>query len=238
MQALILAGGKGSRLLPYTKIIPKPLMPIGEMPILEIILRQLKNSGFDNVILAVNYLSQMFELFFQNGEKIGMTIDYSYESKPLGTAGPIANAFNLLEDDFLVMNGDILTSLDFKVFFEEHLQSKAAASIATSKRNIEIDFGVIHSNKDNSLINYEEKPNLEYMVSMGINVLKKDKISKYLNKDVYLDIPDLMKMILQDEPSSIKCLPQECEWLDMGRIDDYSLALEKFEENKSLYLKE
>ena len=238
MQALILAGGKGSRLLPYTKIIPKPLMPIGEMPILEIILRQLKNSGFDNVILAVNYLSQMFELFFQNGEKIGMTIDYSYESKPLGTAGPIANAFNLLEDDFLVMNGDILTSLDFKVFFEEHLQSKAAASIATSKRNIEIDFGVIHSNKDNSLINYEEKPNLEYMVSMGINVLKKDKISKYLNKDVYLDIPDLMKMILQDEPSSIKCLPQECEWLDMGRIDDYSLALEKFEENKTLYLKE
>ena len=188
--------------------------------------------------MAVNYLSQMFELFFQNGEKIGMTIDYSYESKPLGTAGPIANAFNLLEDDFLVMNGDILTSLDFKVFFEEHLQSKAAASIATSKRNIEIDFGVIHSNKDNSLINYEEKPNLEYMVSMGINVLKKDKISKYLNKDVYLDIPDLMKMILQDEPSSIKCLPQECEWLDMGRIDDYSLALEKFEENKSLYLKE
>lgn len=238
MQALILAGGKGSRLLPYTKIIPKPLMPIGEMPILEIILRQLKNSGFDNVILAVNYLSQMFELFFQNGEKIGMTIDYSYESKPLGTAGPIANAFNLLEDDFLVMNGDILTSLDFKVFFEEHLQSKAAASIATSKRNIEIDFGVIHSNKENSLIKYEEKPNLEYMVSMGINVLKKDKISKYLNKDVYLDIPDLMKMILQDEPSSIKCLPQECEWLDMGRIDDYSLALEKFEENKSLYLKE
>ena len=118
MQALILAGGKGSRLLPYTKIIPKPLMPIGEMPILEIILRQLKNSGFDNVILAVNYLSQMFELFFQNGEKIGMAIDYSYESKPLGTAGPIANAFNLLEDDFLVMNGDILTSLDFKVFLK------------------------------------------------------------------------------------------------------------------------
>ena len=93
-------------------------MPIGEMPILEIILRQLKNSGFDNVILAVNYLSQMFELFFQNGEKIGMAIDYSYESKPLGTAGPIANAFNLLEDDFLVMNGDILTSLDFKVFLK------------------------------------------------------------------------------------------------------------------------
>jgi NDP-sugar pyrophosphorylase family protein len=238
MQALILAGGKGSRLLPYTKIIPKPLMPIGEMPILEIILRQLKNSGFDNVILAVNYLSQMFELFFQNGEKIGMTIDYSYESKPLGTAGPIANAFNLLEDDFLVMNGDILTSLDFKFFFEEHLQSKATASIATSKRNVEIDFGVIHSNDDNSLIKYEEKPNLEYMVSMGINVLKKDKISKYLNKDVYLDIPDLMKMILQDEPSSIKCLPQDCEWLDMGRIDDYSSAIEKFEENKSIYLKD
>ena len=238
MQALILAGGKGSRLLPYTKIIPKPLMPIGEMPILEIILRQLKNSGFDNVILAVNYLSQMFELFFQNGEKIGMTIDYSYESKPLGTAGPIAIAFNLLEDDFLVMNGDILTSLDFKVFFEEHLQSKATASIATSKRNVEVDFGVIHSNKDKSLIKYEEKPNLEYMVSMGINVLKKDKISKYLNKDVYLDIPDLMKMILQDEPSSIKCLPQDCEWLDMGRIDDYSSAIEKFEENKSLYLKD
>ena len=238
MQALILAGGKGSRLLPYTKVIPKPLMPIGEMPILEIILRQLKNSGFDNVILAVNYLSQMFELFFQKGEKIGLTIDYSYESKPLGTAGPIANGFNLLEDDFLVMNGDILTSLDFKFFFEEHISSKASASIATSRRKVEIDYGVIHSNENKNLIEYEEKPNLEYMVSMGINVFKKNKISQYLKKDVYLDIPDLMKMIQENEPDSIKCLPQDCEWLDMGRIDDYSLAVENFEKNKSLYLKD
>ena len=238
MQALILAGGKGSRLLPYTKVIPKPLMPIGEMPILEIILRQLKNSGFDSVILAVNYMSQMFELFFQKGEKIGITIEYSYESKPLGTAGPIANAFNLLEDDFLVMNGDILTSLDYKEFYEEHTSSKVSASIATSERKVEINYGVIHSDQDKNLIQYEEKPNLKYMVSMGINVLNKNKISKFLKKDVYLDIPDLMKMIQKDDPHSVKCLPQNCEWLDMGRIDDYSSAVEKFEKNRSSYLKD
>ena len=163
MQALILAGGKGSRLLPYTKVIPKPLMPIGEMPILEIILRQLKNSGFDSVILAVNYMSQMFELFFQKGEKIGITIEYSYESKPLGTAGPIANAFNLLEDDFLVMNGDILTSLDYKEFYEEHTSSNVSASIATSERKVEINYGVIHSDQDKNLIQYEENLQVQFL---------------------------------------------------------------------------
>ena len=123
MQALILAGGKGTRLLPYTAVLPKPLMPIGDMPILEIILRQLKNAGFTSVILAVNYLSHMFELFFQDGKKFGIDIQYSFEDRPLGTAGPIANAIELLQDDFLVMNGDLLTTLDYRQLFNHHLES-------------------------------------------------------------------------------------------------------------------
>lgn len=238
MQALILAGGKGTRLLPYTAVLPKPLMPIGDMPILEIILRQLKNSGFTSVILAVNYLSHMFELFFQDGEKLGLDIKYSFEDKPLGTAGPIANAIDLLQEDFLVMNGDLLTTLNYQKLFDNHINSDSSATIAVHKRTVNIDYGVVNYNSDNSLVGYDEKPSLDFDVSMGINVLKKSSIISLIEKDKYLDIPDLMMKISKKNPKSVSCYKEKCEWLDMGRIDDYSVATELFEENRFLYLGE
>jgi NDP-sugar pyrophosphorylase family protein len=125
MQAIILAGGRGTRLRPYTTILPKPLMPIGDMPILEIILRQLKAARINRVILAVGYMSQIFESFFQKGERYGLSIEYSLEEKPLGTAGPLALAFDRLDENFLVMNGDLLTTFSFKNLFAHHLQKKS-----------------------------------------------------------------------------------------------------------------
>jgi len=209
MQALILAGGKGTRLLPYTAVLPKPLMPIGEMPILEIILRQLKSQGFTSVILAVNYLSHMFELFFQEGEKIGIKIDYSYEDKPLGTAGPIANAMSLLEDNFLVMNGDLLTTLNYKNLYESHISNNVCATIAVHQRTVNIDYGVVNYSNKNRLIGYDEKPTLNYDVSMGVNVLKKSSIESIVKKGSYLDIPDLMMKISQRDKDSVFCFKEE-----------------------------
>ncbi len=236
MQALILAGGKGTRLLPYTTVLPKPLMPIGDMPILEIILRQLKNSGFTSVILAVNYLSHMFELFFQDGNKFGINIEYSFEEKPLGTAGPIANALELLQEDFLVMNGDLLTTLDFKKLFDHHIKNGCSATIAVHQRKVDIDYGVVKYDDNFNLIGYDEKPSIDFDVSMGINVLNKSSVSSLIEKNVFLDIPDLMMKLSSNNPRSVSCHKQECEWLDMGRIDDYSVASDLFEENRSLYL--
>lgn len=158
MQALILAGGKGTRLRPYTTVLPKPLMPVGDYPILKIILRQLKSAGAREVILAVGYMSQLFEAFFQDGSRYGLRILYSFEEEPLGTAGPLALALERLEEDVLVMNGDLLTSLNYRDMFEFHQARRAAATIGLHQRDAKIDFGVIERDAEGRLIKYVEKP--------------------------------------------------------------------------------
>jgi NDP-mannose synthase len=236
MQAVILAGGKGTRLRPYTTVLPKPLMPIGDMPIMEIVLRQLKLAGFDSVILAVGYMHHLFESFFQDGARYGLKITYSFEDEPLGTAGPLSLILDRLEENFLVMNGDLLTTLNYKNLFDNHLQSKSAATIALHRRTVNIDFGVIKYDEDNRLIGYSEKPSYDYDVSMGVNVLNKASISKVVNAGSYLDIPDLM-MYLKARGELVTCYREECDWLDIGRVDDYQLAVDLFEKNKSKFLK-
>lgn len=235
MQAVILAGGKGTRLKPYTTVLPKPLMPIGDVPIIEILLRQLKAAGVDNVILAVGYMSQLFQAFLGEGERYGLKISYSFEEKALGTAGPLSLITDQLEDDFLVMNGDLLTTIDFKSLYANHLEKQAAATIATFQRTVNIDFGVIEFDEHSCLSGYREKPSFHFDVSMGINVLNRNKIKKTLVRDQYFDIPDLMKKLKSNE-ERVLCLKQECEWLDIGRIDDYQMAIEVFEDNRSKFL--
>ncbi len=237
MQALILAGGKGTRLRPYTTVLPKPLMPIGDIPILEIILRQLKFSGVDSVILAVGYMHHLFESFFQNGERYGLSISYSFEDKPLGTAGPIALAMDRLEEDFLVMNGDLLTTLDYSALFQKHIDTKSAGTISLHRRTVNIDYGVVDYDENNCLLGYKEKPSYNYDVSMGINVLNKQAISDIVRPGEYLDIPNLMTQ-LTESGKRVGCYQQECEWLDIGRIDDYQQATDIFESNRSLFLKD
>jgi len=234
MQAIILAGGKGTRLRPYTTVLPKPLMPVGDYPILEIIVRQLKSRGFTEIVLAVGHLSHLFQAFFQNGERFGVNIRYSFEEQALGTAGPIALALDVLDDDFLVMNGDVLTTLNYDKLINFHRQNKAAATISVFQRKLMIDFGVIHS-RDERLENYIEKPVYDFAVSMGINVFSKDAIREFVSPGQRLDIPDLM-LRLKESGRTVACYSEPCRWLDIGRIDDYQEAVTIFQSNPGEFL--
>jgi NDP-sugar pyrophosphorylase family protein len=235
MQAIILAGGKGTRLRPYTTVIPKPLMPVGDMPILEIILRQLKRAGVEEIILACGYMGQMFQAFFQDGARFGLRIDYSYEEKPLGTAGPVALALDRMKGDFLVMNGDLLTTLDYRKLYDDHRASGAAATIGLYTREVKIDFGVVEPDGAGDLARYTEKPVYRFDVSMGVNVLNPDKVRPFLKAGEYLDIPQLM-LKLRDAGQRVRCFRSPCYWLDIGRLDDYQTANEIFESRKAEFL--
>jgi NDP-sugar pyrophosphorylase family protein len=235
MQALILAGGKGTRLRPYTTVLPKPLMPVGDYPILEIILRQLKGAHVREVILAVGYMSQLFEAFFQDGSRYGLRIVYSFEEQPLGTAGPLALALQRLDDDVLVMNGDLLTSLNYRRLFAYHKQHGAAATIGLYQREARVDFGVIERDTDQRLIRYVEKPTYHFDVSMGVNVLHRDAIAPYLTPGKHLDLPDLMRSLVRDG-HPVYCYQEPCCWLDIGRVEDYQVATEIFEARRAEFL--
>ena len=225
MKAVILAGGKGARLAPYTKILPKPLMPIGDMPILEILLRQLKRHGVDEVILTVGHLAQLLEVFFQDGERLGMKIHYSYEDQPLGTAGPLSLVSGL-DDTFLVANGDVLTTLDFAALVADHQQSGAIATIAMHQRQVKVDLGVIQCNGSNEITGYIEKPTYDFHVSMGIYVFE-PRVLAYIPFNQYLDFPDLvLRLIAASE--RVRGYPYDGYWQDLGRPDDYEQAVDDF----------
>lgn len=235
MQAVILAGGKGTRLRPYTTTIPKPLMPVGDMPVLEIILRQLRHAGVREVVLACGYMAQMFQAFFQDGARLGLRIDYSFEEKPLGTAGPLAIALDRLQPTFLVMNGDLLTTLDYRGLFEGHVKSGAAATIAVTSREAKIDFGVIEAGPDDRLGRYVEKPVYKFEVSMGANVFDTARIRPFLKPGQYLDIPQLMTQ-LHEAGEIVRLHRAPCYWLDIGRGEDYETANEVFTARRSEFL--
>lgn len=235
MQALILAGGKGTRLLPYTATLPKPLMPIGEIPILEILIKQLTQQGVTSIIIAVGHLHHMIEAYFKDGIDHGISIKYSLENKPLGTAGPLSLVIDDLEDNFLVLNGDLLTSINFSKLFSSHITNKASATIAAFTRTVDIDFGVLELDTNSELKNYTEKPSFNYKVSMGINVFNKSSIQNIIKKDEYLDIPDLM-MHIKNKGEKVFCYQEDCEWLDIGRVEDYKTAVNTFEGRKKIFL--
>ena len=157
MKAIVLAGGKGTRLAPYTHILPKPLMPIDDMPILEVLLRQMKRAGVNHVVLTVGHLSSLLRAYFGTGEQWGLDISYSYEDKPLGTAGPIALVQGL-DKTFLVTNGDVLTTLNLKKLIAFHKQKGGIATIAAHQRQVKIDLGVIQWDGDDRVSGYIEKP--------------------------------------------------------------------------------
>ena len=233
MKAVILAGGKGTRLAPYTTVLPKPLMPIGDMPILEIILRQMRIAGVDHAILTVGHLAELLRLFFQGGERIGLKISYSYEEEPLGTAGPLALVPNL-EETFLVSNGDVLTTLDLTELVAFHHAEGAVATIAMHHRQVNIDLGVLELNGGNQIAGYIEKPTYDYMVSMGIYVFE-PFVLNYIPREHYLDFPDLVKLLLKDGRKVVG-YPFSGYWQDLGRADDYEQAAQDFDTMKSQFL--
>lgn len=233
-RVVILAGGKGTRLQPYTTVFPKPLMPIGEMPILEVVLRQLKSCGFRKVTISVNHLAELIQMFFGDGKKFGLDISYCIEDEPLGTAGSISLVEDLSET-FLVMNGDLLTTIDYGAMVSSHVKSSAIATIGVFPREVKIDFGVLELGEKGQLLAYKEKPRFEYIVSMGVNVFDKSVLS-FIAKGEYLDIPTLM-VNLKDAGKLVMTYRSECEWLDIGRPDDYELAVELFEQSRDKYLR-
>jgi NDP-sugar pyrophosphorylase family protein len=233
MKAIILAGGKGARLVPYTTILPKPLMPIGDMPILEVMLLQMKSAGIKQVVLTVGHLSELLRSFFKDGSHLGIDITYSYEDFPLGTAGPIA-LVDGIEETFLVSNGDVLTTLDLKDLIKFHQEQKAIATIAAHHRQSKIDLGVIEKDGDYRITGYIEKPVYDFLVSMGIYVFE-PAVIPYITRNEYLDFPDLVKRLIA---AGERVVGYEFNgyWEDLGRPDDYARASKDFVERREEFL--
>ena len=232
MKAVILAGGKGTRLKPYTTLIPKPLMPLGDRAILEVVISQLKKSGISDVVLAVGHMAELIQAYFGDGGKHGVNITYSKEDKPLGTSGPLGKISGL-DETFLVMNGDILTDLDYTKLIEFHKKEEAAVTIAVHKRKVNIDFGVLGL-EGNKVTSYTEKPTHDYEVSMGINVME-PKVLEIIKEYEELDFPDLIKKLIE-KGEKVAAYVTDAYWLDIGRPDDYALAVEEFESKKETFL--
>ncbi len=230
--AVILAGGKGSRLRPYTIVLPKPLMPIGDYPILEVIVRQLVLQGFSHITLAVNHQAELIKAFFGDGSKWGILIEYSLEDQPLGTMGPL-KLINNLPEHFLVMNGDILTDIVFADFFENHIQSGAIYTISSHLREETIDYGVLQTSKG-FLTGFKEKPKNMYEVSMGIYMLSKKVLDFIPNNTPYGFDQLMLALLAKNEPVAVNTFTGL--WLDIGRPDDYVEAIEQFDQLKDKIL--
>ncbi len=233
MKAVVLAGGKGTRLAPYTWILPKPLMPIGDMPILEVLLRQMRAAGIREVILTVGHLSELLRAFFQDGRQWDMQIDYSYEECPLGTAGPLA-LIDGLTDAFLVANGDVLTTMQLRTLIDFHHEQHAMATIAVHHRKVKIDLGVVQWEAQPRITGYIEKPTYEYCVSMGLYVFE-PQVMTYIPRGQYLDFPDLVKKLIA---AGEKVVGYQFDgyWEDLGRPDDYQRATVDFDKMRSQFL--
>jgi NDP-sugar pyrophosphorylase family protein len=235
MKAIVLAGGRGARLVPYTKILPKPLMPIGDMPILEILLRQMKRANINEVIITVGHLAGLLQAFFQDGSNLGMHITYSFEETPLGTAGPLSLVKGL-DDTFLVTNGDVLTTLDLREIVQFHTDQKATATIAVHCRKVDIDFGVVQCDGSHRIVGYTEKPSIDYMVSMGIYVFE-PRVLTYIPYNQNLDLPALVKILISAGEKVIG-FPYKGYWQDLGRPDDYENATRDFDSMRTNFLPE
>jgi len=231
---VILAGGKGTRLMPYTTTLPKPLMPVGDYPILDILLRQLAHEGFKSITLAVGHLAGLIQAYFKSGEDWGVDLAYAYETTPLGTAGPIAK---LPQQDraLLVLNGDLLTTLDFSKIVRFHYENNAVATIGTTRRTETVQFGVVETDPSGQISAYKEKPNLDYCVSMGIYVFS-PSVREYIPASRKFDFPDLVQRLLQNN-QRVLAYESDDYWMDIGRPDDYQRANEDFPAIEHLLLK-
>lgn len=222
--AVILAGGLGTRLRPYTITMPKPLVPIGDKAILELIIIQLAKCGFERIILTVNHQAEMIREYFGDGSKWGIRVEYSLEDKPLGTMGPL-KLLKDLPDNFLIMNGDVLSDIDFSAFLDKHIKSGRMFTISSYKRVNKIDYGVLHTD-NGRLIGFEEKPELNYSVSMGIYAASKEVLDCIPDNQFY-GLDSLLIENLQEK--NIGTIEHDGYWMDIGRPEDYLQACDDVE---------
>jgi NDP-sugar pyrophosphorylase family protein len=228
MKAVILAGGLGSRLKPFTEVIPKPLLPIGEKSVLEIQIERLKKYGFKEIYLATNYKSEYIESFFGDGSRYGVSLFVSKELEPLGTAGPLLLLKDRLNEPFLVMNGDILSLVDFSKMYNFALQNDTDLTIAIKKEITPFAFGNIFFQGD-YVTGIEEKPDIVMYILAGIYVMR-PSIFKYFPEKSYFGMDALIKKMLYENLPILKYDLKEY-WLDIGRLNDYEKAQQVYEEH-------
>ena len=224
-RAVVLAGGKGQRLLPYTTVLPKPLLPVGDRPILHRVLESLGAASFQDITISVGHLAELIMLFFGDGRRFGLNLTYAIEDQPLGTIGPLAFIDNLGEN-FLVMNGDVLTDLPIGELWDEHLRSGAILTIATHAREVKIDFGVLERTDACRITAFREKPTIPYEVSMGVYILNR-RCLDFVPKGEYFGFDHLVLALLA-AGENVHAFPYRGKWLDLGRPDDYGVAADLF----------
>ena len=229
--AIILAGGRGTRLLPYTIVVPKPMLPIGEIPIIEIISLQLKYHGFDNVTVSLGHLSDMIRLFLESKKNIGGMPNFKFitETIPLGTSGPI-KAVNPKEDNFLVLNGDILTTLNFREMFNQHLKVGAALTVGIRKTEYQLPLGSISIDENSFITDFIEKPISTHLDNIGAYVYSR-QVLEYIDKDEKIDVNILIKRLIKAKEKVLAFRSDgPYYWIDIGTHADYEKANMNFSE--------
>jgi NDP-sugar pyrophosphorylase family protein len=227
MQAVIIAGGNGIRLHPYTSILPKPLLPVHNVPVIEIIVRQLRHFGFTRISISLGYLAELIKLFLGDGAKYGLRLDYCVEEKPLGTISPLT-LLDDLEPTILVMNADLLTNLDFRAFMHFHQEQGAQATIGMFRHRLPMEFGVLETDGGFRLSRYREKPELQLNVSMGIYAIE-SRLLQNLPRNARVDFPEFINTLISAGEKIIG-YPFEGFWLDLGRPRDFKRAMREFEQ--------
>jgi NDP-sugar pyrophosphorylase family protein len=222
MKAVIIAGGRGARLRPLTDKIPKPLLPIGKKPILEIIIERLRKYGFVDIILNVKYKAESIKAYFHDGSNLNVKITYFEDDEPCGTAGPIKLVEHLLDDEpFLTMNGDLLTDLNFNDMYKAHLGNSAELTMATKRFSMKVPYGVLDMNNGN-LLSIKEKPDVEFLINAGIYIVSPSALD-IIPKNQYYDMPDLIQTLIQ-QGRKVETYYLDCEWQDIGTIENYNKA--------------
>jgi NDP-sugar pyrophosphorylase family protein len=234
LRAVILAGGRGVRLRPFTVNFPKPLVPLGDTPVVEVLLERLIDSGVTDVTMTLGHLADLMRAYFSQRTAITSRLNLRFvqESEPSGTAGSLRTVAGL-DKTFLVMNGDLLTDLDFDDLVHHHRQQGAALTIATHRRHVKVDLGVLELGSGDRVVGYREKPEMFYEVSMGIYVFE-PQVLDFIEPDKYLDFPDLVLRLI-DAGLPVCGYRTNCLWLDIGRPDDYARAQELFAEKRNQF---
>jgi NDP-sugar pyrophosphorylase family protein len=233
MRVVIQAGGIGSRLRPYTTVVPKPLMPVAEMPILEIVVRQLRHFGCDHITITTGHLAHLIRAFFGDGSQFGVPIDYVREDKPLGTIGALT-LVDGLDRPFLVMNGDLLTDIDYRDFYERHVASGTPLTVSVYNKVVPISLGVIEYDGDRRIRAFHEKPTKVFPVSMGIYAMAPSMLD-HIPPDTHFGFDTLMECVFRENIPA-RADPFGGLWLDIGRHEDYDEATRVFEENRERFL--
>ena len=233
MKAVIQAGGLGTRLRPYTLVLPKPMMPIGGKPVIEVLLKWLRKSGVLDAYITTGYLGHLIQVLCGDGAQWGLNIEYSQEPEPLGTVGALNLLNDKLDQTFLVLNGDLITDLDLHAFRAFHRDHGGKLTVAVTSKVVNVDLGVLDTDQSR-VTGFHEKPSLRYTVSMGVYCMEPD-IIEYIPKGIPFGFDDLMHaMLANDDP--VEVFRHDGMWMDIGRPEDFQMAQSEFELNRGTVL--